>query len=79
MKIPEVKRPSEEVLAKVHSLKDKTGLIAAIEPTTGRWFIGKNLLEAIKKAKNKYPGKIFYSVRIGSSYAHEHKGGIKKI
>ena len=79
MKIPRVKRPSGEVLAKVHSLKDKMGLIAAIEPTTGKWFIGKTLLDAIKKAKDEYPNRIFYSVRIGSSYAHEHKGGINKI
>ena len=79
VKIPEVKRPSQEILIKVHSLKGKKGLIAVIERTTGKWFLGKTLLEPIKKAKRKYPDKIFYSIRIGSPFAHEHKGGIKKI
>ena len=79
MQISEIKRPSKEVLAKVHSLKGNKGMIAAIEPDTGEWFLGKTLLEALKKAKKKYPDSIFYSIRIGSSFAHEHKGGIKRI
>lgn len=73
MKIVRVKRPSKKVLAKVQSLKGKQGLIAAIEPETGEWFLGETLLEAIKKARQKYPDKIFYSIRIGSHFAHEHK------
>ena len=76
---PEVKRPSDEVLAKVHSFSDKKGTIAVIEPESEEWFLGKTLFEALKKAKNKYPDKIFYSIRIGSPYAHEHKGGIRKV
>ena len=79
MRIPEVKRPPEKILAKVHSLKGKKGLIAVIEPTTGEWFLGGTLLDALKKAKRKFPDKIFYSIRIGSPFAHEHKGGITKI
>ena len=79
MNIPKVKRPKDEVLAKVHSLKGKKGMIAVIEPDTGDWFLGKNLLDALKKAKKKYSDKIFYSIRIGSPYAHEHKGGIRRI
>jgi hypothetical protein len=73
MKIPKVKRPSEEVLTKVHSLKGKKGMLAMIEPETGEWFLGKTALEALKKAKKKYPDRVFYCVRIGSPYAHEHK------
>jgi len=79
MKIPEVKRPSKEVLAKVQSLKDKKGVIAVIEPDTGEYFLGKNLLEALKKARTKYPGSIFYTIRIGYPSAHWHKGGIRRI
>jgi len=79
MKIPRVKRPSKEVLMKVHSLKGKKGLLAMIEPESGECFLGKTTLEALKKAKKKYPNKVFYCVRIGSPYAHEHKGGIRKL
>lgn len=78
MKIPKVNRPSEEVLAKVQSLKDKKGMIVAIEPETGNWFLGKTVLEALKKGRKKYPKGIFYFVRVGYPSAHWHKGGIKR-
>lgn len=79
MKIPKVRRPSKEVLAQVHSMKSQKGLIAVIEPDSGDYFFGKTLLEAIKKARREYSDKIFYSIRVGSPYAHEHKGGIKRV
>ena len=71
-----LKRPSKEVLAKVQSLKDKKGTIAVIEPDSGEYFLGKNLLEALREAKEKYPSSIFYTVRIGYPSAHWHKGGV---
>lgn len=37
----------------------------AIEPTTGDYFIGKTLGEAITKAKQKYPDRLFYTTPIG--------------
>ena len=49
MKIPKVKKPSKEVLAKVHSLKKEKGKIAVIEPDSGDYFLGKTLLEALNK------------------------------
>lgn len=79
MKIPKIKRPSEQVLAKVHSLRGKKGMLAMIEPDSGDWFLGITVLEALKKAKRKYPDKIFYCIRIGSLFAHQHKGGIRRI
>ena len=79
MKIPEVKRPSKEVLAKVQSLKGKKGTIAVIEPDSGEYFLGKDLLETLKKARKKYPSSIFYTIRIGYPSAHWHKGGIRQI
>ena len=77
MKTPEVKRPSEEVLAKVQSLKGKQGMIVAIEPDTGDWFLGENVLEALKEGRKKYPHGIFYFVRVGYPSAHAHKGGVR--
>ncbi|MBM3240969.1 hypothetical protein FJZ31_32200 [Candidatus Poribacteria bacterium] len=78
MKILNVRKPSEDVLARIHSLSEKKGTIAVIEPETGDYFLGNSLTEALKKAKMKYPGKIFYSVRIGYTFVHGHKGGIRK-
>lgn len=78
MNLPRIKKPSKEVLAKVHSLKGKKGMLAMIEPETGDWFLDKTTLGALKKAKGKYPNSVFYCVRVGSPFAHEHKGGIVK-
>jgi hypothetical protein len=78
MKIPKVKRPSKEVLAKVHSLKKAKGMIAVIEPDSGEYFLGKTLLEAVKKAKECYPNTIFYSVRVGHPFAHQLKRETRK-
>lgn len=79
MKISKPKRPSKEVLARVHSLRGKKGTIAVIEPETGEYFLGKTLTEALKKARVRYPGKIFYSIRIGYTFVHEHKGGMRRL
>lgn len=79
MKIAKAKRPSEEVLARIHSLKDEKGMIAVIVPETGEYFLGKTLTEALREAKEKYPGKIFYSIRIGYTFVHEHKGGMRRL
>jgi len=79
MKIPKAKKPSEKVLARIHALKGEKGMIAVIEPETGDYFLGKTLTEALKKARGKYPGKVFYSIRIGYTFVHEHKGGMRRI
>ena len=78
MKISKAKKPSKDVLTRIHSLKEKKGTIAVIEPETGEYFLGKTLTEAIKKAKEKYSGKVFYSIRIGYTFVHEHKGRIRR-
>ena len=74
-----MQQPSKTVLAKIHSLKGKKGIIAVIDPKTGDYFLGKTLIDAIKKAKKKYPANVFYTIRVGYLSAHEHKGGIKKL
>lgn len=79
MKISKVKKPSKDVLERIHSLREKKGTIAVIEPETGEYFLAKTLTEALKKAKEKYPGKVFYSIRIGYTFVHEHKGGMRRL
>lgn len=67
------------MLTRIHTLKEKKGTIAVIEPESGDYFLGRTLTEALKKAKRKYPGKVFYSIRIGYTFVHEHKGGMRRI
>lgn len=79
MKAAKIKRPSEKLLSKLHAMKEKKGMIAMIEPDTDSYILGKTTMQALKNAQKKFPGKIFYCVRIGSTFAHEHKGGIQKV
>ena len=78
MKTLEIKRPSEEILSQVNTLESEKGKIVAIEPDTGEWFLGKDIIEAFKNARLKYPQGIFYFVRVGYPSAHSHKGDIKR-
>ncbi len=53
-------------------------MIAVIEPDSGEYFLGKTLLDALKKAEAEYLHKIFYSIRIGCPFAHQLKRGNQK-
>ena len=44
---------------------DHKGEIAAINTETGDYFLGKTLLEAVRRGREKFPNTVFYSVRIG--------------
>jgi len=79
MRIQKIKRPSKDVLEKLKGLEAKyKGGIAAIEPETGEYFLGKTVLEAFNKAHKVYPKSLFYFVRIGYPAVHWHKGGLRK-
>ena len=78
MKPPKPKRPSKEVLDRLHSMRDKKGMIAVIEPDTGDYVLAKTLTEGLEAAMAKYPGKVFYSIRIGYSYSHVYRGRIQR-
>jgi hypothetical protein len=75
----EPKIPSKEVLDRLHALKDKKGMIAVIEPDTGDYVLAKTLTEGLEAAMAKYPGKVFYSIRIGYSYSHVYRGRIQRV
>lgn len=46
--------------------KNYFGKLIAIEVDSGKYFIGDTLEEALRKAKKKFPDKIFHSIKIGS-------------
>ena len=50
------------------------GKIIAIEIESGDSFIGDSTVEAILKAKGKYPNRIFYLMRVGYDAVHSSKG-----
>ena len=52
--------------------KEYLGRFVAIEVESGDYFIGESLNEADARAREKYPGRVFYIVRVGrpSVYAY---------
>ena len=53
-----------------HRLKDllepsNSGEFVAIEPTSGAYFVGATLSEAIGAARSAYPSRLAYAMRIG--------------
>ena len=62
------KRISEELEG------DYRGKFVAIEVDIGDYFIGDTVIDADEKAKEKYPGKVFYLGRIGYRTAFSFHG-----
>ena len=71
------KRPSEELIERLHSMKHLRGKIALIEPETGEFFVADRAVEALREARRRFPNTVFYAIRIGSPVLHWHKGGLK--
>ena len=54
--------------------RDYHGKFVAIEVDSGNYFMGDTSIEADKKAKKKYPDKVFYLGRVGYRVAVSFKG-----
>jgi hypothetical protein len=52
----------------------ENGKFVAIEPESGRYFVGKTTRETMDKAHREMPDKKFYLTRVGFVYAHVIKG-----
>ena len=47
------------------------GQVVAIEPDSGRYFLGKDVLDAARNAMAAFPGKVFDFFRIGYPAVHK--------
>ncbi len=63
----EIAHKGEEVYQKISKQIEKKylGDFMAIEVESGKYFLGKTQVEAIKKAKKHIPAKIFYLIKVG--------------
>lgn len=63
----EVARKGEKTYKKVKDKLEKKyfGKFVAVEVESGKYFLGSDQIEAIKKAKQQFPKSIFYIARIG--------------
>jgi hypothetical protein len=46
------------------------GEIVVIEVESGDYFLGRSVVEAIKKGRTRHPDKLFYLVRVGFPTVH---------
>ena len=51
-----------------------TGEFVAIEPSSGRYFLGQTATDALVAARNAMPGSQFFLTRIGRDTAHKIGG-----
>lgn len=54
------------------------GEFIAIEPYLGRYFLDKDDVQVILKAREEMPDKLFYLGRVGYKYAHKIGGSCLK-
>ena len=52
---------------------DHRGEIVAIEPESGDYFLGKDVVEATEAGRNAHPDKLFYYVRVGFPAVHRRR------
>lgn len=50
------------------------GKVVAIEVESGEIFIGRTALEAGMEAREKFPDRVFYFIRVGYPAVHSLKG-----
>lgn len=53
---------------------DHAGRFVAIEPDSGRYFLGDTGIAALRSARSEISGKLFYLVRIGHRAAYNIGG-----
>ncbi len=79
-KIPPLKKPSQTLIKKIEALEAKhKGMVAAIDPDSGKYFLGKGTIAAVEKGRKQLPGAVFYCIRIGYPGVDQHRGGFKKL
>ncbi len=63
----EIAHKGEEVYQKISKQikKEHVGDFMAIEVESGKYFLGQTQMEAIEKAKKRFPAKVFYLMKIG--------------
>jgi len=73
--LPDIKEFTEKgrsIYKKLQNkIKENKGKIVAIEIDSGDHFIGEDELEAVQKARGKFPDKIFVFFRIGHPTVHK--------
>ncbi len=77
--IPRLKKPDEALITRIETLEAKNkGMVAAIDPDSGDYFLGNDTMTAVKKGRQQRPEAVFYCIRIGYPGVYEHRGSLVK-
>ena len=77
-----IRRPhaSKSLVAKINRAESRhKGMIVAIEPRSGDYFIAPTSVEAYRKAHIRHPDKVFVFKRIGYPWTHRQTGGLRRV
>jgi len=78
--IPPLKMPSKALIKKIETMEAKRkGRIAAIDPDSGEYFIGKDTIAAVERGRKKLPKAVFYCIRIGYPGVYRLRGGFQEL
>ena len=78
--IPPLKMPPKALISKIETLEAKhKGMIAAIDPESGNYFLGRDTIAAVNKGRRKLPEAVFYCIRIGYPGVYKLRGGFRAL
>lgn len=66
-KMSEFEKKGDEVYQRLKPQLERQheGKVIAIEPESGEYFLGADVLGALQKAEKRFPQKIFHILRVG--------------
>lgn len=78
--IPPLKKPSKALIKQIEAQEAKhKGMVAAIDPDTGNYFLGKDTIDAVEKGRKKLPNAVFYCIRVGYPGVYRLGGRFQKV
>lgn len=81
VRVHEVSRKGQRIFEALPEAlqKDHLGEAVAIEVESGEYFLGRTGLEAVRKAREKYPGRLFFVGRLGyAAYISFRPGRVQR-
>jgi hypothetical protein len=73
-------RASKALVSRINRREARhKGMIVAIEPESGDYYIAVTSMDAFRRARARHPGKAFVFKRIGYRWTHRQTGGLKRI
>jgi len=78
--ISPLKKPPKSLIKKIETAEAKhKGMVVAIDPDSGNYFLGKDTITAVGKGRKTLPHAVFYCIRIGYLGVEQIRGGFRRL